>query len=358
MRLEKIYLAYQAENLPGSCFTRPLRAYHEGPQAKIQEREGRWRQVARKACTLASRMSAYTTLGALALAGIAINLCASHSQARLARKVHDLSVCALFQDEAPYLREWLEFNKLQGVKHFYLYNNNSHDNYAEVLQPYILAGEVTLKEWPYSHERGNSAQWLAIQTGAFKDCLNSVGMNSKWMAFIDVDEFVFCPNGQKLPKFLEAYRDYGGLCVNNLFFGTSGISSIPQDRLMIEMLTHASSPTRFSCKNVKSIVQPSFVRDCEYPHVFIFKEGAFSVDAEFRHITAKQSSWISLDKIRLHHYWTRDENYFKTKKIDRRQMFRGEETELGLKGRAAAFNTHIDRSMLQFVPALRKKLLE
>ena len=60
----------------------------------------------------------------------------------------DLSICAIFQDETPYLKEWLEFHLMAGVQHFYLYNNNSTDNYLQILLPYIKSGTVELMNWP------------------------------------------------------------------------------------------------------------------------------------------------------------------------------------------------------------------
>jgi hypothetical protein len=53
-----------------------------------------------------------------------------------------------FRDAAPYLAEWVEFHLLLGVEHFYLYNNNSVDDYKGALEPYIRAGVVSLAEWP------------------------------------------------------------------------------------------------------------------------------------------------------------------------------------------------------------------
>lgn len=52
-------------------------------------------------------------------------------------KQYKVSVCAIFKNEAPYLKEWIEFNRIVGVEHFYLYNNNSEDNYEEIIAPYI-----------------------------------------------------------------------------------------------------------------------------------------------------------------------------------------------------------------------------
>ena len=41
------------------------------------------------------------------------------------RKRYNVTICAIFKNEAPYLREWIEFNRVVGIEHFYLFNNNS-----------------------------------------------------------------------------------------------------------------------------------------------------------------------------------------------------------------------------------------
>ena len=53
--------------------------------------------------------------------------------------LYDLAVVAIFKDEGKYLKEWLDYHLLAGVEHFYLYNNDSSDDYQEVLAPYVKA---------------------------------------------------------------------------------------------------------------------------------------------------------------------------------------------------------------------------
>jgi len=55
-----------------------------------------------------------------------------------------VSIVSIFRDESKYLKEWIEFHLLVGVDKFYLVNNNSIDNFNEVLSPYILSGVVEL----------------------------------------------------------------------------------------------------------------------------------------------------------------------------------------------------------------------
>ena len=115
-------------------------------------------------------------------------------------KTFDLAICAIFQDDAKYLPEWIEFHQKQGVQHFYLYNNLSSDDYLNFLKPYIRNGQVDLIDWPKVQQ--NIGEWNSIQCAAYMDCINKHKKNCKWIAFIDTDEFLFCPSGYKLSDML------------------------------------------------------------------------------------------------------------------------------------------------------------
>ena len=54
----------------------------------------------------------------------------------LGEKKYKVSICAIFKNEGKYLREWIEFHRIIGIEHFYLYNNNSDDNYETVATVY------------------------------------------------------------------------------------------------------------------------------------------------------------------------------------------------------------------------------
>ena len=47
-----------------------------------------------------------------------------------------LSVGAIFKNESAALEEWLNHYIKEGVDHFYLIDNGSTDNYADILQKY------------------------------------------------------------------------------------------------------------------------------------------------------------------------------------------------------------------------------
>lgn len=270
----------------------------------------------------------------------------------------DLAICAIFQDEAPYLKEWIEFHKMQGVEHFYLYNNHSQDDYLAVLNPYIQKKEVTLVEWPYTYEYGDWEHWIRIQTGSYMHCIKENGSKTKWLAAIDTDEFLFCPSGKKIPKFLKNFTKYGGVCVNWLKFGTSNVEEIPKGSLQIEVFTHHLNPQHFDNFWIKSIVQPKHVLDCVSPHYFIYKPGKFSVDTEKEMLpqNKKNSSRTLVDKLRINHYWTRDEKYLREHKMPSRQKRRTQFTDDMMLEMARTYNEFHNTEILQFVPRLHQAM--
>lgn len=131
----------------------------------------------------------------------------------VSEKKYNVSICAIFKNEAPYLREWLEFNHLVGVEHFYMYNNNSDDNFRIVLEPYINSGLVTLIEWPYNQ----------MQMEAYKDCIKKYSSETKWLGFIDIDEFIVPKSTDNIYDFLKPFeKKSGAVNIYWRLFGTSG----------------------------------------------------------------------------------------------------------------------------------------
>ena len=266
---------------------------------------------------------------------------------------YSLSVGAIFQNEAPYLKEWIEFHKMQGVEHFFLYNNLSQDDFQTVLTPYIEKGEVSLIEWPYLFTPGKNDEWCLVQCGAYRDALKRC--ESEWIAFIDLDEFLFCSNGTSLVQFLKNYKDFGGLVVNSVYFGTSHVEEIPPGDLMIELLTETGPLDNPSLLSVKSIVQPERVQGCTQPHTFLYKKNSCGVNPLFEPVCGKEAASVHIDEIRLNHYWSRTEKFFRERKIAWRNRCRNED-ERFVQRWCSEYVGRIDTEISQFIPELRKKL--
>lgn len=123
-----------------------------------------------------------------------------------------LSLCLIFKNEGHFLKEWLDYHLTIGVDHFYLYNNNSTDSFREIIAPYIEAGQVTLIEWPHDH----------AQFKAYEDCFIRFRDESKWISFIDADEFICPRKDSDINEWLERYSKWHAINIHWLMFGTGG----------------------------------------------------------------------------------------------------------------------------------------
>ncbi|CAN0125964.1 unnamed protein product, partial [Scytosiphon promiscuus] len=91
-----------------------------------------------------------------------------------------IALCTMFKNEARYLGEWLRYHKRLGVSKVYMYDNGSSDESREILKKFERSHFVEVREWPHQ----------GAQTEALNDCLSRFRHKTRWISFIDVDEFI------------------------------------------------------------------------------------------------------------------------------------------------------------------------
>ena len=257
-----------------------------------------------------------------------------------------LSVCAIYRDEARYLREWVAFHRVVGVERFYLYNNRSSDDHLEALAPYLADGSVEVRDW----------RLYPGQIASYEHCVSEHREDSRWIAFIDIDEFLFSPTGRPLPEVLADYEDWPGVGVHRTAFGTSGHLT-PQPGLVIE--NYVRRARNENTKGViKSVVDPVRVESCRSCHAFIYHDGALAVDETKQeiHPPISHTETMSHSLLVLNHYWTKSEEECRQKL--------SQPTAYGTPRRAAAheqalggaLNEVLDEEILRYLPALREEL--
>ena len=144
---------------------------------------------------------------------------------------YTVSISSCFKNEAPFLKEFIEYHLFIGFDHFYLYNNNSTDDYLEVLQPYIDKGVVTLTDLTVVPVQGPS---YAHFEEHFKD-------ETKWVAFLDLDEFVCPQKVDNIKDWIKRFDKYPVVCIYWKFFGSSGLLDHDNNKTVIEQYTQASA---------------------------------------------------------------------------------------------------------------------
>lgn len=265
-----------------------------------------------------------------------------------------LSVGAIFRDEAPYLKEWIEFHRLMGVEHFYLCSHCSTDNYQKVLQTYIDRGIVELTIWSDNPNANHGEFCYGIQPKWYTECLDKARGVSQWVAFLDSDEFLCPVECKSVAEFLKDFEDYPGVSVNWLFFGTSHVEKLSRRKLMIEQLTQCANYNTDGHTFVKPIVQPAYAVKCAVAHIVAFLPGYHPVNPNKEPLTTPGRSNVVLDKLRINHYWTRDEKYFRNVKCARQIQLYGSAD--GAINQAAQMNEQEDLVIQRFVPKLRRRM--
>lgn len=233
---------------------------------------------------------------------------------------YKLSVCAVFQDEELFLKEWIEYHRLIGVDHFYLYNNLSKDKSLEILQPYIHEGLVELYHWDVDAKTQKEYLQL-LQVPTYLHALNRAKDTSEWIAFIDIDEFIAPVHEDNLVEFLNRFKSYGALAINWQIYGTSNFYELPENELVTEKLIWKAPENFPKNEYIKYIAQPKYVKTIHDPHHFKFYPGYFAVNSNEVKMETHRGQLICVDQIRINHYWFGTKNWFLYNKLPRREKW-------------------------------------
>ena len=158
---------------------------------------------------------------------------------------HYLSVCAIAKNEGSYFKEWIEWHRKQGVEKFYIYDNESADCTKEVLQPYIESGLVEYTYFPGQKR----------QLAAYDDCFERHRLDTRWLAIIDLDEFIVPMKDNTIPDFLRGMENFSVVEINWLVYGSGGAKTKEPGGVMERFHRHSLPDHRLNT-HVKSIVDP------------------------------------------------------------------------------------------------------
>lgn len=236
---------------------------------------------------------------------------------------HKVSICAIFKNEADFLKEWLSYHMVIGVDHFYLYNNNSDDDFLSVLEPFIEKGIVDLVQWPY--EQG--------QMSAYEDCYKKNRSETNWLGFIDIDEFV-CPISQTNIKcFLASFEKYPSVAIYWRQFGSTGYLKHDRDKLVIEQYTQSwnklSTFTKMFC-NMNYEIHSFENMHLIYSNIYGVKLAPLNQFKKVIGFGINRNNYINENSIQINHYWGKAYDCFVKNKIKRTDAFYQNEKEMGI----------------------------
>lgn len=177
-----------------------------------------------------------------------------------------------------------------GVDHVYLYDNSYNGELGFVN---VLYGEDQVTLIPFPGE--------TMQAAMMQHALNSYRSATRWLASIDMDEFLVPLKTNNLKTFLEPYERYSAVCPHWRLFGSNGERTYTS-RPVLERFTRCATEAD---RHIKSIVDPA--RTFQWVTVHKYTHSTPAVDEYCRPIEESDSrpEPATADIIQLNHYVTK-----------------------------------------------------
>ncbi len=203
-----------------------------------------------------------------------------------------IAICCIAKNE-PDIQEWIDYHKSIGFDDVIVVNDYSEMNPINC----ILINEHPFKDIVDRQQRVYT--WI----------LNQYRNEYDWIAFNDCDEFLF----PKVPlkELLEKYKDYGGLGVNWVAFGSSGHNERQEG--VLRNYTYSIPKDNLYNTHIKTIVNTKYGVGCFWnPHSFSYSENKFCVNENFEIIPDAFNPFTE-NLIRINHYFTKSKEDWEIK---------------------------------------------
>lgn len=243
------------------------------------------------------------------------------------------SICCIYKNESLHIIEWIEYHRLIGIQHFYLYNNRSNDDvevtykdakksdktFREALiQHYTNIGILTHHEYDIDLAKSNFAGLQHSADYPFNHCSRTYKSESQWIAYIDMDEFISIKNDQTniIDVLNDNFSHADGICLNSMVFGSSGHYFNPDGLIVDSYNLHRKGLDPY----IKWLIKPSHVNRHNGPHAIAYKANSVIADGSSKIIQPRPILHGTIKPILvLHHYLSKSLWYWL--KIKLRRVF-------------------------------------
>lgn len=222
---------------------------------------------------------------------------------------NNIAIAAIMKNEGLYIKEWINYHILLGITKFYLYDNESSDDVKKILEPYIQKGMVEYTYWP----------GRAKQLDAYIDALHKGRGKSKYILFIDLDEFLVLsnPDGKLFDTIENLYKmndKTSAIAINWYVYGSSGYLNKPEG-LVIENYKYRAPNDAEPNRLVKLIANPWFIKGFYNPHSAWSVKGYSTKNEKGKIITSAENVYPdnSYDYLRINHYYCKSQEETKIK---------------------------------------------
>ena len=264
-------------------------------------------------------------------------------------------ITVMIKNEEHYIAEWINYHKSIGVRHFYFYLDNCEDATEFIIKENLDSDQYTIIPWAGRILDAYSEIQLSPQTLCFSHALLNFGSSYRWMAFIDVDEFLILKKHTSLPQALACLENENNISLPWHMFGTSGHIERPKNGTLESYTSRYRFPSGPASRisNFKCIVDPCDVTEV-YVHSFKTKRDGSSTSNDVGYKVdnneRKNVAFYSCENIQLNHYYTRSKSEFE-KRLDRGSLNSGK--SLKVKSRMKEIFNIIENDLVEDKSAIK-----
>jgi hypothetical protein len=134
----------------------------------------------------------------------------------------DFAIVAIAKNENSFVEEWINYHRAVGFEHIYLYDNaGPNDESLDFLRE-AYSDTVTLTKLPGPGR----------QSAAYRHFCEHFKAEARWVAFIDLDEFVVFRQHGNASAFVSEFEHIDSIGLSWLMFGHSGHERRPEGLVM------------------------------------------------------------------------------------------------------------------------------
>lgn len=223
---------------------------------------------------------------------------------------HGIAIAACVKNEARYIEEWVRFHKAVGIRHFYIYDNGSTDETCAFLRSLLSEDALTIIPWAGRMRDAATSAMLNGQVITFAHAILNFGGDYRWMAFIDVDEFLLPKDVATVEQALEAVGDFPNVSLPWHMFATSGHETPPDGPLTLNYTMRGADPMtpKENVSNFKCIVDPCEVTEVSVHQFQTRAHGDLTANDAGKRFTRrarKSPEFYSNRFLQLNHYYTK-----------------------------------------------------
>ncbi|MDX6805622.1 glycosyltransferase family 92 protein [Terrihabitans rhizophilus] len=230
-----------------------------------------------------------------------------------------VAVAAVVKNEASYIGEWLHYHRAVGINQFIIYDDGSTDGTSEVIRQTAPPESFQIIPWAGRLIDAPTGNILNSQAIAFAHAILNFGSAYRWMAFIDVDEFLLPKSARTVEDALGAAGGFPVVSLPWHMFGPGTHVERPSGPVLRNYTTRAADPlsSKKNVSNFKCIVDPCAVSKVSIHHFESTQHGECTAnDAGIKAPTRKarkDKSFYSSANLQLNHYYTKSREELEAK---------------------------------------------